>query len=141
MPEPRGRWFDSKRVNGAPEAYKYFETPDAFLGIVSYAVTACLAATGNEERWRTRPSRPAGLLLWTIANAVGAVKLTIDQIQKHRALCPWCLAAAGLTFATVPLAWKEGGEGIRQLQREWAERERLTEAEAPAEELELTGWR
>src|SRR5579875_2849976 len=56
LPDPPLPAFDAGRINGSEAAYSHFETPDALLGLVSYAVTACLAAMGKEDRWKTAPA-------------------------------------------------------------------------------------
>ena len=43
IPEPKLPGFDANKVNGSLEAYSMFATPDALLGMASYAATACLA--------------------------------------------------------------------------------------------------
>lgn len=115
IPEPPWKGLDAEKVNGSKEAYSYFSVPDAFLGIASYAVTASLAAAGPQDRSKTQPWWPVAMTGKVLLDAAQAGKLTIDQGTKYRAFCLWCLIAAGATFATVPLAWKEGRAAWKQI--------------------------
>ncbi len=58
VPEPDWPWLQGERVNGSDEAYSRLETPDAALGLASYATTLCLAAAGGPDRARERPWLP-----------------------------------------------------------------------------------
>ncbi len=63
VPEPPLPGFDADRVNGSADAYAILETPDAILGLGSYAATMALAAMGRPtaprrgrgSRWHWRP--------------------------------------------------------------------------------------
>lgn len=106
---------DSEAVVGSDEAYARLDVPDAVLGLASYAVTLGLAAAGGADRASRQPWLPLA----------PGVKLTIDAAQaggralgrwpKHRALCSWCLLAAGATFAALPLAAPEVMEAWNNL--------------------------
>src|SRR5690348_11740994 len=50
LPEPKLPRFDAGQVNRSAEAYRWLETPDAFLGLGSYAATMTLAAMGGPDR-------------------------------------------------------------------------------------------
>jgi uncharacterized membrane protein len=104
LPDLPGRWFDAERVDASSEAYARFATPDAFLGLVSYGLTAMLAAAGGvrRSRWIAR-----ALFAKVLGDSAFALKLTIDQWAKHRAFCVWCLIAAAATFASLPLSTRE----------------------------------
>ena len=58
LPEPRGRAFDTEKVNGSGQAYSILATPDAFLGLASYAVTAALVGMGPETDRERIPGCP-----------------------------------------------------------------------------------
>lgn len=107
LPEPPVPRFDADLVDASPEAYQRLSTPDAALGLASYAVTLVLATMGGADRARRRPWIPlllAGKLVFDTANAG---RLTVAQWRRHRAFCFWCLLAAGATFSMVPTAWPE----------------------------------
>ena len=104
LPELPLPGFDANRVDASAQAYQLLGSPDATLGVVSYAVTAALAALGGEKP-------PVALSALTAAKAAvdlgWAAKLTLDQATKHRAACSWCLLATSLTVATFASAAEE----------------------------------
>jgi hypothetical protein len=115
LPDPPLPYFDSEKVNAGAEAYSRLSMPDAPIGLGSYAATLGLAAMGGENRAEEKPWIPLALAAKTLADALQAGKLTVDQWTKHRAFCVWCLIAAGCTFATVPLALPEAREALRNV--------------------------
>ena len=117
LPDPPLPGFDADKVDASEEAYSYFQTPDAFIGLGSYAATMGLAAMGAKNRAETRPWLPLALLAKTTADAAQAAKLTIDQWTKHKAFCFWCLLAAAATFAALPLAVPEAVEAVDHLRK------------------------
>jgi uncharacterized membrane protein len=115
VPEPPLPGFDADKVDASPEAYAILATPDAALGLVSYATTLALAAMGDQDRATNAPWIPLALAAKVAVDATQAGRLTVEQWTKHRAFCLWCLVAAGATFATVPLAVPEARAALRQL--------------------------
>lgn len=115
VPEPDLPLLDADEVDAAAEAYRFFSVGDAFLGLISYAVTAALAAIGPADRARTDPWLPLALAGKAVGDAAQAARLSRDQWTRHRAFCSWCLLAAGATFAVLPLAWPEARDALRQL--------------------------
>lgn len=107
LPDPPIPGLDSDKVDASAEAYAFLATPDAILGIGSYAVTLGLVAMGSADRVTTRPWLPVALAIKVGLDAAMAAKLTRDQWVVHRAFCLWCLLAAGATFASVPLVVPE----------------------------------
>ncbi len=59
--EPQILGLDAKKVNGSAQAYDLRSTPDAVLGLGSYAVTLVLAAMGGKNRADNRPWIPLAL--------------------------------------------------------------------------------
>ncbi len=113
VPEPDWPWLQGERVNGSDEAYSRLETPDAALGLASYATTLCLAAAGGPDRARERPWLPLALAAKVGFDALNAAKLTRDQATHFRAYCLWCLLATGATLSMVPLVLPEAREALR----------------------------
>lgn len=109
--------LDADKVNGSAEAYRYLATPDAVLGIGSYAVTLGLAAMGSPDRGVRQPWIPLAMAVKAGFDALLSAKLTLDQATKHRAFCIWCLTAAGATLATLPLVIPEARAALRQMVR------------------------
>ena len=107
IPEPPLPLLNADEVDASAEAYGRFGTPDAVLGLGSYAATMGLAAMGGPDRHRTMPWIPfalAGKMAFDVANAG---RLFVDQWTKHKAFCFWCVIAAGATFAAAPLVLGE----------------------------------
>jgi hypothetical protein len=50
LPEPQLDGLDAEKVNGSAGAYRLLRTPDAVLGLGSYAATLGLAAMGGVGR-------------------------------------------------------------------------------------------
>jgi uncharacterized membrane protein len=115
IPEPRWSKFNAEKVNGSAEAYSHLATPDALLGLVNYAVTACLAGMGAQKRWGTHPWIPISMGAKALLDAALAGKLTIDEWTKYRAFCFWCLLTTAATFAVVPFALSETTAAVRTL--------------------------
>ena len=117
LPDPPLPYFNSDKVDASAEAYSYFATPDAVLGLTSYGMTMVLAAMGGKDRATELPWLPLALAAKVALDTLQAGRLTIDQWTKHRAFCIWCLLAAGTTFASVPLVVPEARVALRQLVR------------------------
>lgn len=115
LPEPPLPHLNADQVDALGEAYAILETPDAVLGLLSYSVTACLAAASGEDRWRTRSWLPLALAGKVTGDAIAGSKLTVDQWTKHRAFCFWCLIGAGASLASVPLAIPEARAALRRI--------------------------
>jgi hypothetical protein len=100
------------RVDASRQAFAFLSVGDAFLGLVSYGVTAALAAAGPADR---SPWLPLALTAKSLVDSLQAARLTRDQWTQHRAFCSWCLLAAGATFATLPLTLPEARAALRSL--------------------------
>lgn len=109
--------MDADKVDASDEAYAHLQTPDAFIGLGSYAVTMGLAAMGGKDRAQTQPWIPLALAGKASVDALQAARLSYDQWAKHKAFCIWCLVAAAATFITVPLVMSEAAVAARQLMR------------------------
>ena len=97
LPELPLPGFDANTVDASAQAYQLLGSPDATIGVVSYATTAALAGLGGERP----PVALSALVAGKAAIDLGwAAKLTLDQATKHRAACSWCLLATSLTIAT-----------------------------------------
>lgn len=117
LPEPPGRLFDADRVDASGEAYQALETPDAALGLASYAATLVLA---GRRAGRSPASHPLPSLLLgakVAADAAGALALTAEQASRHRRYCSWCLASAALSLAAVPQVVPEVRAAWRAVRR------------------------
>ncbi|MDP9452093.1 MAG: vitamin K epoxide reductase [Actinomycetota bacterium] len=117
LPEPPLPGLDSDRVDASGEAYQVLGTPDAALGLASYAATLALAGMGGRDRARDRPWLPLALAAKTLLDAASGAYLALEQGTKHRRFCTWCLIAAGSSVAMVPAALPEARTAWRHLRR------------------------
>lgn len=115
LPEPDLPYFDADKVDSSGEAYSHLEAGDGFLGLISYSVTATLAAMGPPDRSRRSPLLPLMLTSKAVVDTLQAARLTRNQWTKHRAFCSWCLVAAAATFATLPLTLPEARAAVANL--------------------------
>ncbi len=115
--EPPLRLFNADRVDAAPEAYSrmHLPMPDAFVGLVSYAITAALASLGGATRYERWWWLPLLLGLKVFADAYQAGKLSWEQWSVHREFCFWCLLAAMATIIAVPLAVPEMWAALKRI--------------------------
>ena len=117
LPEPPLRLFDADRVDASPEAYQFLRTPDATLGIVSYGLTAALAAAGPASRSTDAPWIVLAMAAKVLADALGGAVLTAEQATVHRRFCSWCLLASAASVAMVPAVIPETRAALRTLLR------------------------
>jgi uncharacterized membrane protein len=117
VPDLPLKGLNAEKLNASPQAYSILQTPDAPLGLASYAGTMVLAAMGGPDRARTMPWVPLALAGKVAVDALVAAKLTADQATKYKAACLWCLGASAATFAMVPLVIPEAKEALRTLRR------------------------
>ncbi len=115
LPEPRSKFFDTAKVNGSGQAYSILATPDAFLGLASYGVTAGLAAMGAENRSQTHPWVALAMGVKLIGDAAMAGKLTLDESRKFKAFSLWSVLTALASWTALPLAFPETKAAIQQL--------------------------
>jgi hypothetical protein len=114
LPNPPVPTLDSDKVAASDEAYRILRTPDAFLALGSYAVTAFLAARGPSDRVRTSPLTPVAMAGKALFDAALAAGLVHYQWVRYRAFCVYCLASAGATIAAVPFAIPEAWAAVRR---------------------------
>lgn len=119
LPDPPLPRIRSDEVDASAEAYERFNTPDALLGMSSYATTAVLAGMGGKERAHEKPWIPLAMAGKIAFDAFEAVRLTVVQWRYHRAFCFWCLLSAVATFITAPLAFPEARAAWRHLRRRY----------------------
>jgi hypothetical protein len=113
LPEPPLPRLDADRVTGSAAGYRLLATPDAVLGLGSFAATLGLVAMGGAGRTTAQPWIPLAAAAKATLDALQAARLTADQWAKHRAFCSWCLVAAGATVATLRAVLPEAREAGR----------------------------
>ena len=115
LPEPRLPRFDAEQVNRSAEAYRWLETPDAFLGLGSYVATMTLAAMGGPNRAERQPWIPLALAAKVGLDAALAGFQVMTQARKLRTWCSWCLLTSAATFGSVPLVIPEARAALNRL--------------------------
>lgn len=115
VPEPPLPHFDADKVNGSAEAYAKLATPDAILGLGSYAATMTLAMMGSEDRTTQQPWLPLAFAAKVGLDAGLALQLFYTQLAKEKALCFWCLLISAATLGSVPLVVPEAKAALRAL--------------------------
>lgn len=97
LPDPPGRWFDSKRVVTSKGSYR-LGIPDGLLGLASYSVSMALLLSATPERPLMRRLLHGKLAL----DATMALRNVRKQVTEHKSICSWCLgtavATAGMVF-------------------------------------------
>ena len=117
LPDPPVGPFDSDRVDSSDYAYSRLETPDGALMLVSYGVTAALAAAGGADRAERHPALPLALAAKAGFDAVTALQLAREEWNENRAFCAYCQAATLASLASFALALPEAGRAWRALTR------------------------
>ena len=115
LPEPPLPGFDADKVNGSSEAYAMLATPDAIIGLGSYAATAMLAAMGPADRAQSQPWAPLALAAKIGFDAAQAGRLTVNEITTQQAFSFWSVLTSCATAATVVLAIPEARAALRVL--------------------------
>lgn len=115
LPEPRLPRFDAEQVNRSAEAYRWLETPDAFLGLGSYVATMTLAAMGGPNRAERQPWIPLALAVKVGLDAALAGFQIMTQGRKLHIWCSWCLLTSAATFGSVPLVVPEARAALKRL--------------------------
>lgn len=115
LPDPPLPGFDADTVHGSAEAYARLSTPDAMLGLGSYAATAALAAMGAPNRATTRPWLPLALAAKVVCDVGLAGLLTWNELTVQRALSLWSLLTTGATGATALLVVPEARAALQHL--------------------------
>ena len=115
IPEPPLALFDADRVDASGEAYQMLRTADGTLGLVSYGVTAALAAAGARTRAEDMPWLVLAMAAKVAGDALSGLSLTVEQASKHRKFCSWCLLASAASVAMVPAVVPETRAAIRTI--------------------------
>jgi hypothetical protein len=107
LPEPPLPGLDAEKVNGSAEAYEILNTPDAVLGLGSYAATLGLEALGGPDRARRIPWVPLALAAKCGLDAFQAARLTRKSWINFRAFSFYSLITVVATCLTLPVVLPE----------------------------------
>ncbi len=115
LPEPSISVLDAKKVNGSAEAYSILNTPDAVLGLGSYAATLGLIAMGGPDRAQSQPWIPLALAAKSSLDSFQAGSLTRKSWFKFRAFSLYSLVTALCTFLVLPVVLPEARAAWKQM--------------------------
>jgi hypothetical protein len=115
LSEPGLPELDAEKVNGSAEAYGILKTPDAVLGLGSYAVTLGLIAMGGRDRAQTQPWIPVALAAKCGLDSAQAATLTAKSWLDFRAFSSYSLITALSTFLVFPLVFPEAKAAWKRL--------------------------
>jgi hypothetical protein len=115
LPEPSWPRLNAEKVNGSAQAYHLLDTPDAVLGLGSYAMTLGLAAMGGADRSKSRPWIPLALCAKAAMDVCQAAMLTRKSWVKYRAFSLYSLITAAATLFALPAVIPEAVAAGRQL--------------------------
>jgi hypothetical protein len=115
LPDPPLPGFSADVVHGSEQAYAMLQTPDALLGLASYAVTACLAGMGPGDRAQSEPWIPLAMAAKASVDAAMAARLSVQQWTKIGKRSLWSLLVAGATLGTAYLSIPEARAACKQL--------------------------
>lgn len=117
LPDPPIPIFNSDKVDASDYAYKRFDTPDAVLMIITYGLTAWLAAAGGKDRAEKKPWLPIAMGAKILADVGTNLQLANEEWAENKALCTYCQAASALSIASVVFAVPEVIEAVKNLAR------------------------
>ena len=115
LPEPGLPRLDSEKVNRSAEAYRWLETPDAFLGLGSYVATMTLAAMGGLKRAEEQPWIPLALAAKVGIDTAMAGLQVLMQARKLHTYCSWCLLTSAASLGSLPLVIPEARAALKRL--------------------------
>jgi hypothetical protein len=115
LPEPSLPILDAEKVNGSAEAYQLLDTPDAVLGLGSYAATLGLVAIGGTNRAQSKPWIPLALAVKSGLDLLQAAVLTGKSWTHFRAFSLYSLVTAFCSFLVFPLVLPEAKAAWRKL--------------------------
>ncbi len=110
-----GRIWDAEKVDASDYAYKRMQMPDAPLMIVTYGMTAALAAAGGKDRARQNPALPIAAAAKAGLDLATCLKLAREEWQENKAFCSWCQMATLISAATLALSLPEAMKAARQI--------------------------
>lgn len=116
LPDLPGAVFDSNKVNTAKSAY-VMGLPDGPVSLGLYALNMILASAKGSHRTGRSPLLDLLLAGAVLGSVGGTVAYLYEMIFKQKKACPYCLVAAGLNIAMLPLVFKEARDSWNILRR------------------------
>jgi uncharacterized membrane protein len=107
--------IDSNKVDAADYAYANFDTPDGFMMLASYSVTALLAGAGGANRATQAPFLPIATAAKTLLDSIVALRLARIEWRDNEAFCAYCQVATLCSLASFILAIPEASRAFQVL--------------------------
>jgi uncharacterized membrane protein len=114
LPDPPVGPFDASKVDASDYAYRRMQVPDGVLMLLTYGVTAALAAAGGRDRAKRNPALPLALAAKTGWDSVTTLRLAREEWAENRALCAYCQVATLASLASFALSLPEAARAVRQ---------------------------
>lgn len=115
LPDPPLPGIDSARVDASSYAYSRLDTPDGFMMVTNYAITAWLAAAGGKNRAQENPWLPLAMGAKLVVDSAIALRLAQEEWGENQALCAYCQVATLCSLASVAIALPEVMTAASQL--------------------------
>lgn len=108
LPDPPGQTlFDADRVDASNYAYSRFNSPDGPIMVLTYAITAWLAAAGGLDRARRNPLLPIAMGIKILVDVVTNLELAREEWSENKAFCEYCQVATVCSLTSLVLAAPE----------------------------------
>lgn len=108
LPDPPGQTlFDADRVDASNYAYSRFNSPDGPIMVLTYAITAWLAAAGGLDRARRNPLLPIAMGIKILIDVVTNLELAREEWNENKAFCEYCQVATVCSLTSLVLAAPE----------------------------------
>lgn len=115
LPDPPISLFDADKVDSSEYAYSRLDTPDGFMMVTNYAITAWLAGAGGQDRAQKQPLLPIAMGVKLLIDTVINAELAREEWSENKAFCEYCQVASLASLASLALAVPEVTSAIRTL--------------------------
>lgn len=115
LPDPPIPGINSSKVDASDYAYRNFDTPDGFMMLVNYSITALLAGAGGADRATQAPFLPIAMASKTLFDSILALRLARIEWRDNEALCAYCQVATLCSLASFVLAIPEASRAFQIL--------------------------
>lgn len=115
LPDPPIPGIDSSKVDSADFAYSFLDTPDGFLMLINYSITAALAAAGGANRATQAPFLPIALAGKTLIDSITALALAGIEWKDNKAFCAYCQVATVCSITSFILSIPEATRAFQTL--------------------------
>ncbi len=107
--------IDSNKVDASDYAYRNFDTPDGFMMLANYSITALLAGAGGANRAVQAPLLPIATAAKTLFDSIIALRLARIEWQENEAFCAYCQVATLCSLASFALSLPEASRAVQIL--------------------------